>query len=126
MSRRAGMTLLEVLIAVTLVSLLSVAMLYSLQAGLGSVASINRRVDNMRKASGAQRILEQQFAAFLPIVAPCGCALPEARVARAFFFEGEPNVMRFVSAYSSRNPGAATRRSLSCSPSRRLTAKASV
>ena len=100
MSRRAGMTLLEVLIAVTLVSLLSVAMLYSVQAGLGSVASINRRVDNIRKASGAQRILEQQFAAFMPVVAPCGCAVPDARPQSALFFEGQPTVMRFVSAYS--------------------------
>ena len=32
-----GMTLMEVLIAVTLVALLSVGMLYSLRAGLGSV-----------------------------------------------------------------------------------------
>jgi type II secretory pathway pseudopilin PulG len=94
------MTLLEVLIAVTLVSLLSVAMLYSVQAGLGSVASINRRVDNIRKASGAQRILEQQFAAFMPVVAPCGCAVPDARPQSALFFEGQPTVMRFVSAYS--------------------------
>ena len=100
MSRRAGMTLLEVLIAVTLVSLLSVAMLYSVQAGLGSVASINRRVANMRKASGAQRIFEQQFAALLPVVAPCGCAVPDARPQSALFFEGQPTVMRFVSAYS--------------------------
>jgi type II secretory pathway pseudopilin PulG len=94
------MTLLEVLISITLLSLLSVGMLYSIQAGLGSVASINRHVDNMRKASGAQRILEQQFAAFMPVVAPCGVAMPNARVQNAFFFEGQPNVMRFVSAYS--------------------------
>jgi hypothetical protein len=82
------------------VSLLSVAMLYSVQAGLGSVASINRRVESMRKASGAQRILEQQFAAFLPVVAPCGSAVPDARPRSALFFEGQPTVMRFVSAYS--------------------------
>lgn len=104
-NRRAGMTLLEVLIAVSLVALLSVGMLYSVHAGLGSVASINRRVDNLRKGSGAQRILEQQFAALMPVVAPCGCAVPEARVAQAYFFEGRPNVMRFVSAYSLQEAG---------------------
>lgn len=100
MSRRAGMTLIEVLIAVTLVSLLSVGMLYSLRVGLGSVATINRRVENMRKASGAQRILEQQFASFMPVVAPCGAAQQDGQVARAYFFQGEPAVMRFVSSYS--------------------------
>ncbi len=100
MSRRAGMTLLEVLIAVTLVALLSVGMLYSVNAGLGSLASINRHVDNLRKASGAQRVLEQEFAEFMPVVAPCGWTVPGGHVAKAYFFEGQPNVMRFVSAYS--------------------------
>jgi len=94
------MPLLEVLVALSLVALLSVGMLYSVHAGLGSVASINRSVNDMRKASGAQRVLEQEFAAFMPVVAPCGCALPEARAQNALFFEGQPNVMRFVSAYS--------------------------
>jgi prepilin-type N-terminal cleavage/methylation domain-containing protein len=104
-NRRAGMTLLEVLIAVSLVALLSVGMLYTVNAGLGSVASINRRVESLRKASGAQRILEQEFAAFMPVVAPCGWVVPGGRIAQAYFFQGQPNVLRFVSAYSLQEAG---------------------
>lgn len=95
-----GMTLMEVLIAVSLVALLSTGMLYALRAGLGSVESINRHVQNARKASGAQRILEQQFAGLMPVVAPCRTGAAQDYGSPAAFFDGEPNVIRFVSAYS--------------------------
>jgi prepilin-type N-terminal cleavage/methylation domain-containing protein len=95
-----GMTLMEVLIAVTLVALLSVGMLYSLRAGLGSVETIDRRVEADRRASGAQRILEQEFAHLMPVVAPCRAGAEGLPSAASAFFDGEPQVMRFVSAYS--------------------------
>jgi len=95
-----GMTLIEVLIAVTLVALLSVGMLYSLRAGLGSVETIDRRVEADRRASGAQRILEQEFAHLMPVVAPCRAGAEGLPSAASAFFDGEPQVMRFVSAYS--------------------------
>jgi len=95
-----GMTLMEVLIAVTLVALLSVGMLYSLRAGLGSVETIDRRVEADRRASGAQRILEQEFAHLMPVVAPCRAGADGLPSAPSAFFDGEPQVMRFVSAYS--------------------------
>ena len=105
MKRRRGMTLMEVLIAVSLVALLSTGMLFALRAGIGSVESINRHVQTARKASGAQRILEQQFASLMPVVAPCrtGAALDSG--AASAFFDGEPNVIRFVSAYSLEDAG---------------------
>ena len=46
MKRRRGMTLMEVLIAVSLVALLSTGMLFALRAGIGSVESINRHVQD--------------------------------------------------------------------------------
>jgi prepilin-type N-terminal cleavage/methylation domain-containing protein len=95
-----GMTLMEVLIAVTLVALLSVGMLYSLRAGLGSVETIDRRVEADRRASGAQRILEQEFAHLMPVIAPCRAGAEGIPSAPSAFFDGEPQVMRFVSAYS--------------------------
>jgi hypothetical protein len=94
------MTLMEVLIAVTLVALLSVGMLYSLRAGLGSVETIDRRVAADRRASGAQRILEQEFAHLMPVTAPCRVGEDALPGAPSAFFDGEPQVMRFVSAYS--------------------------
>jgi prepilin-type N-terminal cleavage/methylation domain-containing protein len=99
-STARGMTLMEVLIAVTLVALLSTGMLYALRAGLGSVETIDRRIEADRKASGAQRILEQEFAHMLPVMAPCRAGAEGLPGGSAAFFDGEPQVMRFVSAYS--------------------------
>jgi len=99
------MTLMEVLIAVSLVALLSVGMLYALRAGIGSVESINRHVQTVRKASSAQRILEQQFANLMPVTALCRTGAAMDQGAAAAFFDGEPNVVRFVSAYSLEEAG---------------------
>jgi prepilin-type N-terminal cleavage/methylation domain-containing protein len=105
MGRPRGMTLMEVLIAVSLVALLSTGMLFALRAGIGSVESINRHVQTVRKASGAQRILEQQFASLMPVAAPCRVPnVPDSQT-RSAFFDGEPNVIRFVSAYSLQEAG---------------------
>lgn len=100
-----GMTLMEVLIAVTLVAMLSVGMLYSLRAGLGSVETIDRRVSSDRRAGGAQRILEQEFAHLMPVIAPCRAGVEGLPGASSAFFDGEPQVMRFVSAYSLEGAG---------------------
>ena len=105
MKRPRGMTLMEVLIAVSLVALLSTGMLFALRAGLGSVESINRHVQNARKASGAQRILEQQFAGLMPVLARCRTGAAQDSGALAAFFDGEPGVIRFVSAYSLEEAG---------------------
>jgi prepilin-type N-terminal cleavage/methylation domain-containing protein len=95
-----GMTLMEVLIAVSLVALLSTGMLYSLRAGLGSVQTIDRRIEADRRASGAQRILEQELEHLMPVMAPCRAGVDGIPSGAAAFFDGEPQVMRFVSAYS--------------------------
>lgn len=101
MTRRPrGMTLMEVLIAVSLVALLSVGMLFALRAGIGSVESINRHVQTVRKGSSAQRILEQQFANLMPVTALCRTGAAMDQSAAVAFFDGEPNVIRFVSDYS--------------------------
>jgi hypothetical protein len=93
------MTLIEVLIAVTLVSLLAVTLLMALRVGLNALEVSNRHLLANRRALGAHRILEQQFAGFLPVVAECGAGVLPAGL-RVPFFQGEPLVMRFVSRYS--------------------------
>lgn len=96
---RAGMTLMEVLIAVSLVSVLSVGILMAIRTGLDAMRKTNARLMANRKALGAQRVLEQQIAGFMPVLADCAAG-PETRPARLLFFQGEPQSMRFVSAYS--------------------------
>lgn len=94
------MTLIEVLIAVSLLSLLSVGMLFSIRAGLTAMETSNRRILANRRAVGAHRILEQQVAGFLPVMAKCG-ANPMGGAGTALpYFQGRPTLMRFVTTYS--------------------------
>jgi len=55
-------------------------------------------MDN-RRAAGAQRILEQELEALMPVIAACGAATDGPRM-RSVFFQGEPDVMRLVSTFS--------------------------
>ncbi len=95
----AGVTLMELLIAISLLSLLSVGILTAMRVGLNAMAKTNGRLMDNRRMEGVQRILEQQIAGFIPVVAQClppeGDRRPELP-----FFQGEPQSMRFVSAYS--------------------------
>jgi general secretion pathway protein J len=99
MTRRpqAGVTLIELLIAVTLLSFLSVGILMALQVALDALQKGNGKLMDNRRVAGAQRVLEQQIAGFMPV--KMVCAADPAGAPRAFF-EGQPQSMRFVSAYS--------------------------
>lgn len=96
---RAGVTLLELLIAVSLVSLLSVGILVALRVGLNAMEKANNRLLDNRRVFGVQRILEQQVAGLMPVVADCFSG-PGAPPARVLFFQGAPGTMRFVSSFS--------------------------
>jgi len=95
----AGVTLMELLIAVLLLSLLSVGLLFALRIGLNTYSKAQSRLMDNRRVSGAQRILEQQLAGLVPVVAECGGGVESGGV-KSQFFQGEPEVMRFVSAFS--------------------------
>ncbi len=99
-NRQSGMTLIEVLIAVTLVSLLSVGMLFAIRAGLSAMDASQRRFSANRRAMSAQRILEQQVAGFLPVRARCGASPVSEGGGLEPFFQGAPGVTRFVTRYS--------------------------
>ena len=71
MKRQAGVTLMELTIAVTLLSLLSVGLLFSFRIGLTAYGKIQTRLMDNRRVAGAQRILEQQLEGLMPVVAPC-------------------------------------------------------
>ena len=96
---RAGVTLMELLIAVSLVSLLSVGILMAIRIGLNALERSNERVIANRRALGAQRALEQQIAGLLPARADCQ-PMPNVPPVKIPFFQGEPQSMRFVSSYS--------------------------
>jgi general secretion pathway protein J len=98
-SSQSGVTLIEVLIAVTLLSLLSVGMLFAMRVGLSAMSRTNDRVASNRRALGVEKIISQQIAGFMPAAALC-LAPPDTPRARVPFFQGDPQSMRFVSTYS--------------------------
>src|SRR5215831_11236129 len=97
---RAGLTLLEVMIAVALLSLLMVGVMTSLRLGLNALSKTNTRLMADRRVVGAQRVLEQQLDGFMPVIARFS-PTPEAPPTEKMpFFQGEPQSMRLVSTYS--------------------------
>lgn len=104
-TNQAGVTLIEVLIAVTLLSLLSVAMLFAMRIGLNTFSKTNAKLMEDRRVDGAQRILTQEIEGLTPISVPCaGASLtPDAQTGPAQtigFFQGAPQTMRLVSTFS--------------------------
>ena len=96
---RSGVTLIEVLIAVSLLSLLSLGILLALRVGMSALDKANRKLMDNRRVAGAERILQQQLAGFIPVVAVFAPA-PDAPGMKIPFFEGRAQSMRFVSGYS--------------------------
>ena len=70
--REAGVTLIELLLAVTLVALLSLGMLFAIRIGLKAMERSNVRLISNRRVTSVERILEQQVAGLLPVTAQCG------------------------------------------------------
>jgi general secretion pathway protein J len=95
----AGVTLMELLIAVLLLSLLSVGLLFALRIGLNAYSKTQSRLMDNRRVAGAQRILEQELEGLVPVMAPCGLGM-EGGGTPVRFFQGEPEIMRLVSTFS--------------------------
>jgi prepilin-type N-terminal cleavage/methylation domain-containing protein len=111
-STRAGMTLIEVTIAITLMALLVTGMTMAMRISLTSLGKANDKLIANRRVTGAQRILEQQIAGLMPVAAttPAGGQGPAGL--RVPFFQGESQSMRFVSTYSLHDASRGTPRIL--------------
>lgn len=97
--KQAGVTLIELLVAIALLSLLAVGVLFGMRIGLGAMERTNNRLQTNRKVLGVERVLTQQIAGLVPVRADC-YTTPQGPPARLPFFQGEPQTMRFVSTYS--------------------------
>jgi prepilin-type N-terminal cleavage/methylation domain-containing protein len=95
--RRRGFTLIEMLIAVTLVSLLTTGMLYAMRLGLGALDQTNRKFTDNRRVLGSLRVLYEQLANIIP--AQVSCTGRPADLAPPFF-QGTASSLQFVSAYT--------------------------
>jgi general secretion pathway protein J len=92
------MTLIEILVAVTLLGLLSVGLVTALQVAAGAWSSSRNARGQDRRIANANALLHSQFAGVTPVqpmILRQGLAVPAGP-----FFQGEPTAMRFVSSYS--------------------------
>jgi general secretion pathway protein J len=99
-----GTTLIELLIAVTLVSLLSLGMVTAMRVGLNAMTKANDKLVGNRRIASVERILQAQVEGLMPLTANCRTA-PQTQGPEFEFFEGRPDEMRFVSSYSLQESG---------------------
>ncbi len=90
--RDAGMTLIELLIAVTLFTAISGSIGLVLRVAFTSMNKIDDKVDFNRRVIASQRAIDQILNGLIPVVTPCG--------GQPVGFGGGPAVMHFVSSFS--------------------------
>jgi prepilin-type N-terminal cleavage/methylation domain len=104
MRRQRGVTLLELLVAVSLLSLLSVGILFALRVGFTGMEKANSKLMANRRVLGVERVIENQIAGFMPVQAYCKFS-PEANPVSLPYFQGDSESLRFVSNYSMQEAG---------------------
>jgi prepilin-type N-terminal cleavage/methylation domain-containing protein len=90
---RAGITLIEVLIAMSLLSLLSVGMLVAMRLGLNTLGKTDAHLIQNRKVVNVRQIVENEIGGFIDTQA-------DWRLVRVPFHQWEPQSMRFVTSWS--------------------------
>jgi prepilin-type N-terminal cleavage/methylation domain-containing protein len=95
---KAGVTLIELLLAISLLSLLSVGMLISMRIGFNTMERVDSRLVSDRRVSYARRIIEDEISGYIYTMAAWR-PRPDAPVI-VVFNQWEPQTMRFVTAYS--------------------------
>jgi len=93
------MALIELLIAITLVSLISVGMLMAVRIGFNTQEKTNNHLYDNRRLVAVNQIIDSQINGIMAVPAEC-IGQGGGPTARISFFQGEPQSMRFVSAYS--------------------------
>jgi len=99
----SGITLMELLVAMALLSLLSVSMLFAIRIGLSAMEKSQDRLQTNRRVMGVEKVFSAQLAGFMPVKADCQS--PSGPITPLPFFQGEPATLRFVSSYSLQEAG---------------------
>jgi prepilin-type N-terminal cleavage/methylation domain-containing protein len=95
----AGVTLMELLIAMTLMSLLSTGIVMSLRVGLSAMDKTDSKLMSNRRVASIERILEEQITSVMPVTADCQ-PLAETPPTKILFFQGEAQSVRLASTHS--------------------------
>jgi len=95
---RSGVTLIEILIAVTLLTLLATGVLIAMRLGFNTMDKTNARLSQNRRVVNARRIIESEINGFVFSFAEF---YPQPKFPTSVvFFQAEPQSMRFVTTYS--------------------------
>ncbi len=95
---QSGVTLVEILVAVSLLSLLSVGMLVAMRLGFSTMDKVDARMVSNRRVVNSRAIIENEIAGFISTMADY---VPQPnQVVQIPFLQTERGIMRFVTEYS--------------------------
>ncbi len=97
-NRQAGVTLLEMIVAVSLLSLLSAGMLIAMRLGFNTMDKVNSHLILDRRVVNSRGIIENEISGFMFTMADFMPGSPGFRSVP--FIEAAPQSMRFVTSYS--------------------------
>jgi prepilin-type N-terminal cleavage/methylation domain-containing protein len=86
----AGVTLIELMIAITLVSALAVGMLMAMRTSLITLEKVDARLQSNRRVMSVEQILSRQIGGLIPVAGMCPGAM----------FRGTDQTLHMVSTYS--------------------------
>jgi len=99
-SRESGFTLVEVLIATTLVMALTTGILLALRVSLNAMDHADTKLMRNRRVMSVNRILEAQMSDIIPAMVTCRAHEGPPGGPPVAFFQGEAETVRLISSYS--------------------------
>lgn len=93
-SAQRGFTLIELMIAVTLVAAISVTMLMAMRTSLVTLEKTDARLDSNRRVMAVEQILSRELGGVMPVAGTCGGG------ARVPVFNGTDQTLFLVSSFS--------------------------
>src|SRR5258708_6652830 len=69
---QCGVTLMELMIAITLVAALSTGMLMAMRISLNTLEKTQVRLEENRRAMGVQQLVLRQLGGVIPVLGECG------------------------------------------------------
>jgi prepilin-type N-terminal cleavage/methylation domain-containing protein len=92
--KEAGVTLIELMVAITLVAALSSGMLMAIRTSLMTLEKVDSRLQFNRRVMSVQQILSRQIGGVMPVQGEC------TNSGRVSVFNGNPQTLHLVSTYS--------------------------
>jgi general secretion pathway protein J len=92
--KERGFTLIEMMIAITLVAAISTTMLFAIRAGLITLQKVDDRLMSNRRVMSVERILGSQLGGVMPVIGFC------ADNSQMPIFNGNEQTLHLVTSYS--------------------------